>query len=139
MPGKRAQATYAMRVTQQVVPFYVAYFGVPYAELCNGAFSQARERTLMKNICYVGTLAALLDIDTEVLAGMLTEKFAKKPALKESNQKAIQLGFEYAKKHFKCPLPIKLAKMNATANSILIDNNTTTAPGYPYARTTVAA
>ena len=30
-PGKRAQATYAMRVTQQVVPFYDAYFGVPYA------------------------------------------------------------------------------------------------------------
>jgi aminopeptidase N len=30
-PGKRAQATYAMRVTQQVVPFYDTYFGVPYA------------------------------------------------------------------------------------------------------------
>jgi len=30
-PGKRANATYAMRVTQQVVPFYDAYFGVPYA------------------------------------------------------------------------------------------------------------
>ena len=30
-PGKRAQASYAMRVTQQVVPFYSAYFGVPYA------------------------------------------------------------------------------------------------------------
>ena len=30
-PGKRAQGTYAMRVTQQVVPFYDAYFGVPYA------------------------------------------------------------------------------------------------------------
>ena len=30
-PGKRAQATYAMRVTQQVMPFYDAYFGVPYA------------------------------------------------------------------------------------------------------------
>ncbi len=31
VPGKRAQAIYAMRVTQQVVPFYDAYFGVPYA------------------------------------------------------------------------------------------------------------
>ena len=30
-PGKRAQAAYAMRVTQQVVPFYEGYFGVPYA------------------------------------------------------------------------------------------------------------
>jgi len=30
-PGKRAQAAYAMRVTEQVVPFYDAYFGIPYA------------------------------------------------------------------------------------------------------------
>ncbi len=30
-PGKRAQASYAMRVTQQVVPFFGAYFGLPYA------------------------------------------------------------------------------------------------------------
>ena len=30
-PGKRAQAAYAMRVTQQIVPFYGTYFGVPYA------------------------------------------------------------------------------------------------------------
>jgi len=30
-PGKRAQASYAMRVTRQVVPFYNTYFGIPYA------------------------------------------------------------------------------------------------------------
>ena len=30
-PGKRAQAAYAMEVTQQVVPFYNAYFGLPFA------------------------------------------------------------------------------------------------------------
>ncbi len=64
----------------------------------------------MKNICYVGTLAALLDIDMDVIAGMLSEKFGKKPALMESNRKAIQLGYDYAKKHLDCPLPIKLEK-----------------------------
>ena len=30
-PGKRAQAGYAMKATQQIVPFYGDYFGVPYA------------------------------------------------------------------------------------------------------------
>ena len=30
-PGKRAQASYAMKATQQIVPFYGDYFGVPYA------------------------------------------------------------------------------------------------------------
>src|ERR1700742_4454661 len=67
----------------------VTVLGVPYAELCNGAFSESRERTLMKNICYVGTLAALLEIDMEIVSGMLKEKFGRKPALMESNRKAI--------------------------------------------------
>jgi aminopeptidase N len=30
-PGKRAQAHYAMQATRRIVPFYNAYFGVPYA------------------------------------------------------------------------------------------------------------
>jgi 2-oxoglutarate ferredoxin oxidoreductase subunit alpha len=117
----------------------VTLLGVPYAEMCNDAFTQSRERTLMKNICYVGTLAALLEIDMEVVAGMLKEKFGKKPALMESNKKAIMLGYEHAKKHLDCPLPIRLEKMDATKDSILIDGNTATALGCLYAGATVAA
>ncbi|HZU81412.1 MAG TPA: 2-oxoacid:acceptor oxidoreductase subunit alpha [Polyangiaceae bacterium] len=117
----------------------VTFLGVPYAKLCNEAFSQARERTLMKNIAYAGTLAALLDIDMDVIAGMLKEKFSRKASLMESNAKAIRLGYEYAKAHFECPLPIRLRKMDATKNSILIDGNTATALGCLYAGATVAA
>jgi len=117
----------------------VTFLGVPYARLCNEVFADSRERTLMKNIAYVGTLAALLSIDMEVLSSMLKEKFGKKPALMESNRKAIQLGFDYAKEHFKCPLPTRLEKMNATDQSILIDGNTATALGCVYAGATVAA
>jgi 2-oxoglutarate ferredoxin oxidoreductase subunit alpha len=36
------------------------------------------------------------------------EKFSKKPALLASNDKAIALGYNYAKDHFQCPLPIRL-------------------------------
>ena len=117
----------------------VVFLGVPYARLCNEAFTQARERTLMKNIAYVGTLAALLEIDMDVVGGMLKEKFSRKPALMESNRKAIQIGYQYAKEHFECPLPVRLTKMSATNESILIDGNTATALGCVYAGATVAA
>ena len=117
----------------------VHFLGIPLAKMCNDNFSKARERTLMKNIVYVGCLAALLEIDMQVVEQMLVEKFSKKPALKESNHKAIMLGYDYAKAHFQCPLPIKLEKMNATAQSILIDGNTATALGCLYAGATVAA
>jgi len=117
----------------------VTFLGVPYAQLCNEIFADARERTLMKNIAYAGTLAALLDIDMDVVQGMLKEKFARKPALMDSNRKAIELGFAYAKEHFECPLPVRLQKMNANDRSILIDGNTATALGCLYAGATVAA
>jgi 2-oxoglutarate/2-oxoacid ferredoxin oxidoreductase subunit alpha len=117
----------------------VTFLGVPFAHLCNEAFGESRERTLMKNIAYAGALVALLDIDMDIVAEMLKEKFSRKPALMKSNEKAIALGFDYAKKHFECPLPIRLRKMNATQKSILIDGNTATALGCLYAGATVAA
>ena len=46
-------------------------FGVPFAQLCTENFEGARARTLMKNIMYVGTVAALVDIDLEVIRGLL--------------------------------------------------------------------
>jgi len=117
----------------------VTFLGVPYAQMCNEAFPDSRQRTLMKNICYVGTLAALFGIDMDVVAGMLDEKFSKKPALKDSNHQAIELGRKYALDHLPCPLPLQLQRMDATKDSILIDGNTATALGCVYAGATVAA
>lgn len=117
----------------------VTVLGVPFAQLCNEAFQGARERILMKNIAYAGALAALLDMDMEIIGEMLKEKFSRKPALQVSNEEAIRLGYEYAREHFDCPLPFRLQKMNATADSILIDGNTAAALGCLYAGATVAA
>src|SRR5688572_19746771 len=67
--------------------------GVPLARMCNERFANARTRILMKNMAYVGVLAALLELDREVIIELVKETFAKKPALIESNQQAIDLGF----------------------------------------------
>ncbi len=117
----------------------VTFLGVPYAKLCGEAWTDDRQRTLMKNICYVGTLAALLGIDMEVVSGMLDEKFSRKPALLESNHKAIEIGRRYALENLPCPLPLRLEKMDATRDAILIDGNTAAALGCVYAGATVAA
>ncbi|MBK8256320.1 MAG: 2-oxoacid:acceptor oxidoreductase subunit alpha [Polyangiaceae bacterium] len=116
----------------------VHFIGVPLARMCAETFADPRERTLMKNIIYVGVLAALLHIDMDVVKGMLEEKFKKKPALMQSNQKAIWLGYDYAIKNLEHPLPFRLEKMDATKDCILIDGNTATALGAVYAGATVA-
>ncbi len=117
----------------------VTYLGIPLAEMCNAAFAGVRERILMKNIAYAGALAALLQMDTAIIRALLDEKFSKKPALMASNQKAFDLGYEYANAHFACPLPIHLEPMDKTSDCILIDGNTAAALGCLYAGATVGA
>ena len=117
----------------------VTYLGVPLAEMCNAAFKGVRERILMKNIAYAGALAALLEMDAEIIRELLKEKFGRKPALMDSNQKALALGYDYTKANFPCPLPIRLERTDATKDCILIDGNTAAGLGCVYAGATVGA
>jgi 2-oxoglutarate ferredoxin oxidoreductase subunit alpha len=117
----------------------VTYLGIPLAEMCNAEFSGVRERILMKNIAYAGALTALIGLDPDIIRTLLKEKYARKQALMDSNQKAVDLGYEYAKAHFTCPLPIRLQPMDLTKESILIDGNTAAALGCLYAGATVGA
>ncbi len=117
----------------------ITVLGVPLAKLCNENFSDARVRILMKNIAYVGVLAALLNIDTEVLRILIEETFASKPKLVESNLKAINLGFNYAMENFTCPLPVRVETMGDNSEHIMIDGNSAAALGCLYAGATVGA
>jgi 2-oxoglutarate ferredoxin oxidoreductase subunit alpha len=117
----------------------ITVLGVPLAKLCNENFNGVRTRILMKNICYAGVLAALLDLDVEKIRGLLAETYAKKPALVDSNMKAIQLGYDYAKQHLQCPLPVRVAPLEKTRGHIMIDGNTAAGLGCVFAGATVGA
>src|SRR6186713_574931 len=117
----------------------ITVMGVPLAKLVNENFNGVRTRILMKNICYAGVLAALLDLDLEQVRKLLAETYAKKPQLVDSNMKAIQLGYDYAKQSFPCPLPLRVEKMSKTGGHIMIDGNTAAALGCVFAGATVAA
>jgi len=117
----------------------VNFLGVPLTKLCVDNFAEARERILMKNICYCGALVAFLAIDVDIVSNLLEETFKRNARLRESNRLALRLGYEYAREHFDCPLPFHLEEMDATADKILIDGNAATALGCLYAGATVAA
>jgi 2-oxoglutarate ferredoxin oxidoreductase subunit alpha len=117
----------------------VTILGVPFGKMCVEAFERDRDRTLLRNIAYVGTLAALLEIDMQVVDAALKEKFGKKKAVLDANLKAIRLGYDYAKANFTCSLPFHLEPMNATSDFVLMDGNTASALGALYAGATVGA
>jgi 2-oxoglutarate/2-oxoacid ferredoxin oxidoreductase subunit alpha len=117
----------------------VHLLGVPMGKMCVEHFERPRDRVLMKNIVYVGALAALLGIDTEVIREIQVEKFGHKPRLLDANFLAIQLGYDFARESFRCPLHLRVERMDANRGKILLDGNTAAALGCVYAGATVGA
>src|SRR6188768_3771498 len=79
------------------------YLEIPLMELSNANFSDPRFRQLFKNMIYVGALSALLNIDKNVLIGLLNDQFPGKEKVDANNVKALDLGINYAKEHWNCP------------------------------------
>jgi len=117
----------------------ITVIGIPFSKLCNENFDGVRARILMKNIAYVGTVAALLDIDLDVIVKLLQETFAAKAHLIDSNMQAIRLGYDYANNNVTCPLPMHVEPMDKTSNSVIMDGNTAAGLGCMYAGATVGA
>ncbi|MFZ1991350.1 MAG: 2-oxoacid:acceptor oxidoreductase subunit alpha [Alphaproteobacteria bacterium] len=117
----------------------ITVLGVPLTEMCNAAYKDPRQRQLFKNITYVGALAALLDMELEVIEAAIAEQFKKRQDLYEANIKALHMGRDYAREHLagKCELSVKRA--NAVGDRIFISGNDAAALGCVYGGATVAA
>ena len=113
--------------------------GIPLSRLCNENFDGVRARILMKNIAYVGALAAFLDLDLDIITALLKETFGDKQHLIDANMQAIRLGYDYAVEHFDCPLSYTVQPLDKAAGHIVIDGNTAAGLGCMYAGATVGA
>ncbi len=112
--------------------------GVPLTELCNAAYSGARERQLFKNIIYLGALSTLLSIDPAVIEQLLTEQYKGKEKLAKSNQDAFHLGRDWAATNLP-PIGLRLEKADKVGNRIYIEGNAAAGLGAVYGGATVCA
>lgn len=117
----------------------VHIIGLPLTAICNQEYSDPRQRQLFKNVIYVGALAALLDIDFAVLTGLIGDQFKGKEKLIAPNIHALELGHQYARDNFACPLSIRVEKRDLVGDSILLDGNTALGLGCIYGGATMAA
>ncbi len=116
----------------------VTFLGLPFVEMVQQHTDQ-RRRLLFKNICYVGALSALLDIEFDVLKDLLGDQFKGKEKLIAPNVEALEAGREAALAAFDCPLPIRAERRDAVGDGILVTGNEACALGCVYAGATVAA
>jgi 2-oxoglutarate ferredoxin oxidoreductase subunit alpha len=112
--------------------------GVPLTAICNAAYTDARQRQLFKNIIYVGALAWLIGIPTEVLETLVQEEFGSKPQLIQANFKALALGREEAARTLK-PLGLQMKKVDKVGDRIYVEGNSAAALGAVYGGATVCA
>lgn len=115
------------------------YIGIPMTAICNREFENPRVRQLLKNIVYVGGLATLLQIEEEVLKGIISDQFKKKEKLIPGNFKALELGMQYVREHYEYPLDLRVERKDLVGDSIVIDGNTACGLGAIYGGATVAA
>jgi 2-oxoglutarate ferredoxin oxidoreductase subunit alpha len=57
----------------------------------------------------------------------------------DANYKAVELGYNYVREHYDCPLPIRLETMDATKDCVMVTGNAAAALGCVYAGATVGA
>jgi 2-oxoglutarate ferredoxin oxidoreductase subunit alpha len=112
---------------------------IPLMEISMREYTDARQRQLFKNVIYIGALAALLDIEFDVLTGLIADQFKGKEKLIVPNVRALELGYQYAHEHFVCPLGLRLKRCNKVGDQILVDGNTACGLGAVYGGATVAA
>jgi 2-oxoglutarate ferredoxin oxidoreductase subunit alpha len=117
----------------------INYLGIPLMEMCNKAYTDARQRQLFKNIIYVGALSALFEIEFPVLEQLIEEQFPGKAKLIPPNIQALKMGVDYVHENFKYPLDIRVARRDLLGDSIMIDGNAACGLGAVYAGATVAA
>ena len=117
----------------------IHYIGIPLTDICRREYTDPRQRQLFKNIIYVGAIAALINMDFDVLTKLVSDQFKGKEKLIAPNIHALELGYQYAHKHFACPLSIRLESRDLVGDKILVSGNDAAGLGAIYAGATVAA
>ena len=115
----------------------VVTIGIPMTLMVSEAIDNPKMRPLLKNIVYVGALAALLDMEIEVLIDSLRSQYRKNPALAEPNIRALELGHAYAREHYSTTCQLKVRRSDRVGDAIIMDGNSAVALGAIYAGATV--
>ncbi|MDG1126009.1 MAG: 2-oxoacid:acceptor oxidoreductase subunit alpha [Hellea sp.] len=114
----------------------ITVIGIPLSSLCNVEFEVARSRILMKNMAYVGAVAAIIGLDMSIIQNLINETFEKKKKLIPANIKAVDLGFNYINDNKLNNKKFFIKALNKTSNKIMIDGNTAAGLGAVYAGAT---
>jgi len=117
----------------------LTYYAIPAKRLSTEHESDAKLRTYVANIVYVGALAHLLGISLDDIEAALLFHFKGKRKPVDSNMRVVRAAVEWSAANLTKQDPYRVEPMNATEGKIMIDGNTAGALGAIYGGVTFAA
>ena len=117
----------------------INYMGVPMMNLSVANYNDSRTHMLMKNVIYIGALAAMLNIELAVFEDLVRDQFRKKEKLIPGNILALSLGYNYVKENFPCPIEFTIEHRDLIGDRILAEGNDACGLGAVYAGATVGS
>ncbi|MEM7078101.1 MAG: 2-oxoacid:acceptor oxidoreductase subunit alpha [Pseudomonadota bacterium] len=117
----------------------IVEIGFPISTMLLPVFTDPKQRSLFKNITYLGALAGLLNIEFEVITGMVSTQYKGKDALIAPNIEALEIGRQYAYEYLDAPLPLQVRRSDQVGDRIMIDGNAAAALGSIYGGASVCA
>lgn len=107
-------------------PAGVTIYEVPLTKL-------AKEHSVRKNVVAIGLATRLFGLPLDIVAGIMTERYGHRPGAAESNNKALELGYQYAVDN---PVPQVIdfdvqqaAKADETQDRLILEGNQAIALG----------
>ncbi|MFT7653768.1 MAG: 2-oxoglutarate ferredoxin oxidoreductase subunit alpha [Candidatus Azotimanducaceae bacterium] len=117
----------------------ITEIGIPLSTMLLPEFADPKQRSLFKNITYLGALTALLNIEFDVLTGMVATQYKGKDALIQPNIHAMELGRSYAFEYLDAPLALQVRRSDKVGDRIFVDGNMAAGLGSVYGGATVCA
>jgi len=116
----------------------ITMIGIPITEICLREYQDPKQRMLFKNVIYIGALAALIDLEFQILVDLISKQFKGKEKLIAPNIHALEMGYQNVKSLVECPIGIRVrAAKNPNTEAILVDGNAAAALGAVYGGATV--
>lgn len=108
----------------------ITVYKVPMMELAKGFGPDPRLRKLLANMVYVGVLAELIGLDTNVLEATVADQFANKEKVVSLNLDVVNAGRQWARENIEVgSCPFRVEARDLTQGKMLIEGNTASALG----------
>jgi 2-oxoglutarate ferredoxin oxidoreductase subunit alpha len=117
----------------------ISHYAIPVKKIATESEKDAKLRTYVANMVYVGALAHLLGIHLEDIEAALLFHFKGKRKPVDSNMLAVRKAADWAAAKLTKTDPFRVERLNRTEGMIMIDGNTAGALGAIYGGVTFVA